>query len=126
MFNVAKEPKYEIDHSKLICVCQGKDKLTGIGDPPQPGDMSLEQAWTMSIESYFPLQNSLAEDDQSKVLGDVRKYSELKVDSMRQQKDDELERYRKEAEMQKRFEKQKQGKKLVVKKVIKKPKFNGE
>jgi len=42
---------------------------------------------------------------------------------MKQQKNEELERYKKENEMKKRFENQRRaGKKLVVKKVIKKPK----
>jgi hypothetical protein len=48
------------------------------------------------------------------------KYVESKVDSMKQTKEDELERYRKERESEKRFEKgTKGGKKLVVKKLRK-------
>ena len=48
------------------------------------------------------------------------KYGEAKVDSMRTQKDEELVRYRKEQEQQKRFETSKKqklaGRKLVIKK----------
>ena len=37
----------------------------------------------------------------------MKKYAEEKVDSMRQQKDEELEQYKKEIERAKRFESQK-------------------
>lgn len=51
------------------------------------------------------------------MLGDVRRYAEDKVDSMRQQKDEELEQYKKEIERAKRFEAtgNKEGKVMVVK-----------
>ena len=47
--------------------------------------------------------------DPNQILGDMRKYFEEKVDSMRQQKDEELEQYKKEIERAKRFENQKAG-----------------
>lgn len=37
-------------------------------------------------------------------MGDLKRYQEDKVDSMRKQKDDELEAYKKEIERAKRFE----------------------
>ena len=37
-------------------------------------------------------------------LGDLKKYAEEKIDAMRQQKDEELEQYKKEIERSKRFE----------------------
>jgi hypothetical protein len=37
-------------------------------------------------------------------LGDTKRYAEEKVDSMRKQKDEELEHYKKEIERAKRFE----------------------
>mmetsp|Transcript_15855 Transcript_15855/g.13864 ORF Transcript_15855/g.13864 Transcript_15855/m.13864 type:complete len:96 (-) Transcript_15855:32-319(-) len=72
----------------------GQDKLTSIGDPPIPGEMSMDQAWTRSVESYFPLKNSLAdaEEDETKELGDISKYTEPKIDAMKVQKDEELAR----------------------------------
>jgi hypothetical protein len=42
--------------------------------------------------------------DPNQILGDMRRYLEEKVDSMRQQKDEELEQYKKEIERAKRFE----------------------
>jgi hypothetical protein len=47
--------------------------------------------------------------DPNQILGDMRRYLEEKVDSMRQQKDEELEQYKKEIERAKRFESQKAG-----------------
>ena len=42
--------------------------------------------------------------DPQQILGDMRRYQEEKVDSMRTQKDEELEQYKKEIERAKRFE----------------------
>jgi dynein light intermediate chain 2 len=99
-------------------ILEGQDKLTAIGDPPVPGEMALEQAWTMSVQSYFPLKNSLAEENEDRELGDISEYAEPKVDAMRMQKDDELARYRKEAEIKKKLENQKKNRKVVDKKLI--------
>lgn len=58
------------------------------------------------------------------MLGDMRRYLEEKVDTMRQLKDEELEQYKKEIERAKRFETQKAGvtgattEKLVVKRKV--------
>lgn len=95
--------------------------MTLIGDPPIPGSLSLSQAWMMSVENYFPIKNKIVEDeDDQKELDDISKFPEPKVDAMKQQKDEELDRYKKESEIKKRFESQKKGgKKLVVKKVVK-------
>lgn len=92
VYNSPKEPKPQTDHTKMICVLEAQDKLTAIGDPPIPGEMSLEQAWTMSVENYFPLKNSLAEENEDRELGDISKFAEPKVDAMKAQKDEELER----------------------------------
>ena len=121
LYRSQKELKPQTDHGKILCVLAGQDKLTAIGDPAIPGNLTLSQAWMMSVESYFPIKNKIVEDeDDQKELGDISKFREPKVDAMKQQKDEELDRYKKEAEIKKRFESQKKGgKKLVVKKVVK-------
>ncbi len=68
------------------------------------GKVSFEQLWQESVEAQFPKQ---ARDQQNIGLGDTKKYAEEKVDSMRKQKDEELEHYKKEIERAKRFESQK-------------------
>jgi folylpolyglutamate synthase/dihydropteroate synthase len=69
--------------------------------------MSMDQAWVHNVENYFP-SDAGQEKDASKaaalLAGLVSKFVEQKVDSMRLQKDEELERYRKEKESEKRFE----------------------
>jgi dynein light intermediate chain 2, cytosolic len=92
MYGSQKEPKLQIDHTKILSVLEGQDKLTSIGDPPIPGEMSLDQAWSMSMESYFPLKNLIAEDNDDQELGDISKFSEPKIDALKAQKDEELER----------------------------------
>ena len=94
IYGSPKEPKYQVDHARILSVMAGQDKLTTIGDPSIPGGMSMEQAWVKSVESYFPLKHSLAEADENedKELGDISKYAEAKVDAMKIQKDEELTR----------------------------------
>ena len=69
--------------------------------------MAFEKLWQEIIESQIPKSAAVANKDPAQVLGDMRRYLEDKVDSMRQQKDDELESYKKEIERAKRFENQK-------------------
>lgn len=118
VYGSKKDLKAQTDHNKILMILEGQDKLTAIGDPPVPGEMALEQAWTMSVQNYFPLKNSLAEENEEKELGDIAKYSEPKVDAMRSQKDDELERYKKEVEIKKKLEGQKKLGKVINKKKI--------
>lgn len=92
VFGSSKVPKFQPDHGKILSVVSGQDKLTSIGDPPIPGEMSMDQAWIMSVESYFPLQNPITEEEQDNALGNISKYSEPKVDAMKAQKDEELAR----------------------------------
>lgn len=69
--------------------------------------MAFERLWQELVESQIPKNSTAANKDPSQVLGDMRRYAEDKVDSMRQQKDEELEQYKKEIERAKRFEAQK-------------------
>jgi len=82
----------QADHGKILSIVSGQDKLTAIGDPPIPGEMSMDQAWIMSVESYFPLKNPITEEEQDNDLGDMSKYNEPKVDAMKAQKDEEITR----------------------------------
>lgn len=109
IYGSAKEPKIQIDHGRILSVMAGQDKLTSIGDPPIPGEMSMEQAWMMSIESYFPLKNPLSQEEEDNDLGDISKYSEPKIDAMKAQKDEELAR----SELYANKSKQKKARKVI-------------
>lgn len=65
--------------------------------------MSFEQLWKEVVESTFPKMPDDAANA-SKALANLHKFADEKVDAMRQQKDDELEHYKKEIERAKRFE----------------------
>jgi hypothetical protein len=71
--------------------------------------VAFEKLWQEIIESQIPKVATSAMKDPNQILGDMRRYLEEKVDSMRQQKDEELEQYKKEIERAKRFESQKAG-----------------
>jgi len=121
VFSGTRAPKLQFDHSNALCVLSSTDKLTKIGEPQGMGGSGLDQAWAHCVTSFFPITAEEQKEqtwDSTALLKDVTKFGEAKVDSMKQQKDDELERYRKEKESEKRFEaaKKKGGKKLVVKK----------
>jgi len=67
-------------------------------------NVAFEKLWQEIIESQIPKIATSAMKDPNQILGDMRKYQEEKVDSMGQQKDEELEQYKKEIERAKRFE----------------------
>lgn len=129
----ARAVKLQTEHTRMLSVKSGQDKLTKIGEPQNPGSMDMTQAWIHCVESYFNNGKEIEEKDRSQQIAllakSVVKYPEQKVDSMRQQKDQELDRYRKEKESEKRFQANRKaragGKKLVVKN-IKKKKPTGE
>jgi hypothetical protein len=105
-------------------VYAGSDTFAQIGEPEGAGmrrNVAFEKLWQELLEAQIPKVASSAMKDPAQVLGDMRRYLEEKVDTMRQLKDEELEQYKKEIERAKRFETQKAGvtgvttEKLVVK-----------
>jgi TolA-binding protein len=93
-------------------VYAGSDTFAQIGEPEGAGNrrnVAFEKLWQEIIESQIPKVATSAMKDPNQILGDMRRYLEEKVDSMRQQKDEELEQYKKEIERAKRFESQKAG-----------------
>lgn len=90
----------------------GTDTFLQIGEPEGAGmrrNISFEKLWQDIVEAQIPKNTQIAgsNKDPNAVLGDMRRWQEEKVDSMRQQKDEELEQYKKEIERAKRFESQK-------------------
>jgi len=82
------------------------------------GSVSFEKLWQDLVEQQFPKTN---QSHIAVALGDMKRYTEEKVDTMRQQKDEELEQYKKEIERSKRIDNSKiaggqDGQKIVVKK----------
>lgn len=71
-------------------------------------NVAFERLWQEVVEAQIPKNTATGGNkDPAQVLGDMRRYAEDKVDSMRQQKDEELEQYKKEIDRSKRFEGQK-------------------
>lgn len=80
-------------------------------------NVAFEKLWQEIVEAQIPkvAPSNASLKDPAQVLGDMRRYAEDKVDSMRQQKDEELEQYKKEIERAKRFEGgQKGGEKMTT------------
>ena len=102
----------------------GSDTLSSIGEPEGAGNrrnVAFEKLWQELVETSIPKQVTNTNKDPAQVLGDMRRYAEDKVDSMRAQKDEELEQYKKEIERAKRFDGQKAAgtdKPTVVKKKV--------
>lgn len=67
-------------------------------------NVAFEKLWQELLEAQIPKVATSAMKDPQQILGDMRRYQEEKVDSMRTQKDEELEQYKKEIERAKRFE----------------------
>eukprot|EP00116_Pleurobrachia_bachei_P005124 sb/3465386/ len=84
------------DHNKPIYMLAGMDAVSQIGSPPPaPGSRSLLEQWKQLFLSSFPQESEAAmPDDPTK----DKKYNEPIVDSVRLQKDEELERFRKAQE----------------------------
>ncbi|KAI9204137.1 uncharacterized protein BJ171DRAFT_582113 [Polychytrium aggregatum] len=90
-----------VDHNKPIAVVAGADSFSQIGLPPS--EMSKDvvgrttvaalDTWRKDYERYFgpPVEEN---NNNSKDAVDLSKYPEEAVDSMRQQKDEELEKLR--------------------------------
>ena len=100
--------KIERDPNQPINMYSGADSFIQIGEPEgasMRGKVSFDKLWQEIVETNFQKQQV----DQSGVggLGDMKKFTEDKVDKMRKQKDEELENYKKELERAKRFENQK-------------------
>lgn len=120
--------RLEKDPNQPLNLYAGTDSFSAIGEPEGAGmrrNVPFERLWQELIEASMPKAASAATaKDPAAVLGDLRRWAEDKVDAMRQQKDEELEQYKKEIERAKRFEAQKAsgvsaaaggGEKLVVK-----------
>lgn len=108
---VSAPPKVERDHNQPLNVYAGADTFAQIGEPEGAGNrrnVAFEKLWQEVVEAQIPKMAVQGAKDPAQVLGDMRRYAEDKVDNMRQQKDEELEQYKKEIERAKRFESQKQ------------------
>jgi len=107
LFNVSPKgglPE-QLDHSRPICVGEGKDAVEKIGAPPS--GQASDRAWRECIEHIFPDPASMtkggkrSEGDQfSEELG---KYPESSVDGMVEQRTEELQQYRRQVERNQRL-----------------------
>lgn len=84
-----------------LSICAGTDSLLKIGEPQGAGmrmNTTLEDLWTEQVSSHPHLPKYPIEDSVPKGLPNFEKYTEDKVDKMREKKDKELEDYRREKE----------------------------
>ncbi|XP_052106134.1 cytoplasmic dynein 2 light intermediate chain 1-like [Mytilus californianus] len=100
LFGTTANKTLQTDHNKPIMVPAGLDSLQQIGSPPLSekdiGRISAKnpiELWKHAFAGFFPPEstsNPAIVDDPSK----DPQYSEPNIDSLRSQKDEELERYR--------------------------------
>lgn len=104
LFGTNASKTLQVEHNKPIFVPAGHDLLQQIGTPPlSDGDIGKVQArtpmelWKVAYCNYFPqtsANNPAKVDDPAK----DPQFAEPAIDTLRTQKDEELERYRKLAE----------------------------
>ena len=89
----------------------------------------MDQGWINCVQAFFPREGEEVKGQQAmgkmtrEAAKNIQSYGEPKVDAMLAQKEDELDRHRKEKEMAKRMQaarKKRDGKKLGGKKILKK------
>lgn len=100
LFGTTMGKSLQVDHNKPLMVAAGHDSLQQIGTPPlSEQDIGRVQAknpmqlWKHAFTGFFPqddISNPALVDDPSK----DPQYQEAAIDSLRSQKDEELERYR--------------------------------
>mmetsp|Transcript_60726 Transcript_60726/g.69384 ORF Transcript_60726/g.69384 Transcript_60726/m.69384 type:complete len:374 (+) Transcript_60726:59-1180(+) len=95
------------DHGKPLLITAGHDRLSSIGMPKDTGRGAsiddLTQSWERTFYSVFDQED--AETNNKHREFDPNLYTEERVDSMRREKDKELERYSKENERKSKFDK---------------------
>ncbi|CAD5125611.1 DgyrCDS13814 [Dimorphilus gyrociliatus] len=92
------------DHGKPILILAGQDSMENIGPPPLPeGDLGRITAktpmdmWKAAFSSYFP-QTDVTDPALVEDPAKDSQYAEPSIDTMRMQKDEELERYKRMVE----------------------------
>jgi len=92
-----------LDHDKPLLVAAGHDFLEKVGAPTMAADVGKVSArnpldlWRAAYEQFFPPDMEARQRDLTDPAADAT-YAEAAVDDMRAQKNDVLERYRKQAE----------------------------
>ena len=79
--------RVERDHNQPLNVYTTSDAFAQIGEPEGAGNrrnVAFEKLWQDLIEQIIPKTVTQANKDPAQVLGDMRRYAEDKVDSMRQ------------------------------------------
>ncbi|EDO46938.1 predicted protein [Nematostella vectensis] len=104
LFHTSLGKAIGVDHNKPIIVSAGQDSLAQIGAPPVASeDLGRLQSrnpydlWKAAYATFFPPEKSKQHSDREDPSKDPQ-YFEAAVDAMRKQKDEELDRYRRQAE----------------------------
>ncbi|XP_074611388.1 cytoplasmic dynein 2 light intermediate chain 1-like [Acropora palmata] len=101
LFHTPLNKVVSVDHNKPIIVPAGQDSFQQIGAPPVTSQDSAKmhsrppyEQWKASYSTFFPPQKSQGRNTSEDPSRDPQ-YIEPTVDTIRKQKDEELERYRK-------------------------------
>lgn len=101
LFRTPLSKVVSVDHNKPIIVPAGQDSFSQIGSPPvanqDMGKMHSRdpyELWKAAYATFFPPEKSQGRNTSEDPSKDPQ-YAEPAVDTMRKQKDEELERYRK-------------------------------
>lgn len=105
-FRSSPHQEFSFDYNKPLCISAGLDSLAQIGMPPSESggqdnlgkqhQVAHYDSWKRDFDRYFPPASGPEEVDESELAFD--KYPEPAIDSLRAQKDDELQKIRKLAE----------------------------
>jgi dynein light intermediate chain 2 len=93
---------YTVDYQKPLFIVAGQDTLAGIGNPPSVVTTAVVgksivtgvDIWKRDYLKYFVNSGKKGES----VVFDIAKFPEAAIDNLRQQKNDELEKIRKNNE----------------------------
>eukprot|EP00742_Colponemidia_sp_Colp-10_P002643 GILJ01002826.1.p1 GENE.GILJ01002826.1~~GILJ01002826.1.p1 ORF type:complete len:415 (-),score=58.49 GILJ01002826.1:190-1434(-) len=109
VFQTAALKQDQKDHAKAIAIVASADTFEAIGPPPASGRGPANagannlEAWVTPFNRHFGAVDERGEEIDP-FVEEIAKHPEPLVDSMRAQKDEELERYRRESERRERLE----------------------
>ncbi|XP_063297533.1 cytoplasmic dynein 2 light intermediate chain 1 [Pelobates fuscus] len=103
-FGLDKSKSVSVDHNKPLLIPAGSDSLSQIGSPPasssdlrQFSGSTPMELWKNVYKRFFPPQSVNDKKDVKDPAKDPQ-YAESEIDSMRAQKDQELEQYKRNAD----------------------------
>ena len=85
VFELTTGAKLDRDHNSALNIYAGQDNLLHIGEPEgatmRGGRISFEQIWSENLSQHFKKQ--VTKEKEGYYFGDMQKYAEERIDSMR-------------------------------------------